>query len=89
MSTLVYPRPDFPDPPSVSIDVPDVSEDVEPVLRANLFHVVRPARDGAAAHVVQLTGAVGGPNAEQDYELIRGVIGTVQVRPWSAGAPGA
>ncbi len=32
--------------------------------------------------LVQLTGAVGGPSAEQDYELIREVIMTTRVTPW-------
>jgi hypothetical protein len=77
--------------------------DVETVLQANLFHIVRhaapdggdPASSGAVgaspavplpgtAYLVQLTGAVGGPGAEADYELIRQVLTTVQVTPWSA-----
>ncbi|HEX6056967.1 MAG TPA: hypothetical protein VFY98_14225 [Intrasporangium sp.] len=56
--------------------------DVETILQANLFHV-RPQRDGAAAWVVQLGGSVGGPSAEQDYELIRSVLASVRVRPWA------
>jgi hypothetical protein len=161
MSTLAYPSPDFPGPPSVAIDVPegwlpvhapgtalaaklpregafapnvvgsieqcgpgtteeesvgrvtalaqsrggDASEpyaaelggarfvgcdatwpdaDVETVLQANLFHVVRPEQDGAAWWLVQLSGSVGGPSAEEDYELIRGVLGSARVHGWSA-----
>lgn len=57
--------------------------DVETILQANLFHVVRPEREGAAAWVVQLSGSVGGPSAEQDYELIRSVLASVRVRPWA------
>ena len=60
--------------------------DVETVLQANLFHVVAPEHGGAATYLVQLTGAVGGPTAEQDYELIREVISSVRVTPWAAGA---
>lgn len=55
--------------------------DVETVLQANLFHHV-PA--GTAGHVVQLTGAVGGPDAAADYELIRQVLTTARLRPWAA-----
>ena len=158
MSTLAYPSPDFPRPPSVSLEVDDgwepvhapgtmlaarlpgaegfspnvvvtlepcapdhaversieqvtsiaasrgggVSEpyaaelggahfvgcdatwpdpEVETVLNANLFHV---AGAGDTAYLVQLTGAVGGANAEADYELVRGVLTTVRVQPWAA-----
>jgi hypothetical protein len=56
--------------------------DVE-AIQANLLHVIRPDREGAAAWVVQLSGSVGGPSAEQDYELIRPVLGSVRVRPWT------
>jgi len=57
--------------------------DVETILQANLFHVVRAEREGAAAWVVQLSGSVGGPSAEQDYELIRSVLASTRVRPWT------
>jgi hypothetical protein len=57
--------------------------DVETILQANLFHVVRPERAGAAGWVVQLSGSVGGPAAEQDYELIRSVLASVRVHPWA------
>ncbi|HKX67596.1 MAG TPA: hypothetical protein VJN29_10260 [Intrasporangium sp.] len=57
--------------------------DVETILQANLFHFVRPERE-AAAWVVQLSGSVGGPSAEQDHELIRSVLASVRVRPWAA-----
>lgn len=56
--------------------------DVETVLQANLFHLVRSGSPDAGAHVVQLTGAVGGPDAVDDYELIRQVLTTVRVTPW-------
>lgn len=55
--------------------------DVETVLQANLFHVAA-ATSGSAAHLVQLTGAVGGESAEADYELIRQVLTTVRVTAW-------
>lgn len=58
--------------------------EVETILQANLFHFVTPDREGAAVYLVQVTGAVGGPTAEQDYELIRGVISSVRVEPWTA-----
>jgi hypothetical protein len=62
--------------------------DVDTVLQANLFHVVSGADSARPAFLVQLTGAVGGPTAEADYELIRGVITSVRVTPWSgADAP--
>ena len=57
--------------------------EVETVLHANLFHV---AGAGNTAYLVQLTGAVGGPAAETDYDLIRGVLTTVRVQPWAAPA---
>lgn len=57
--------------------------DVETVLQANLFHLVGSGAAGAGAHLVQLTGAVGGPDAMADYELIRQVLTTVRVTPWS------
>jgi hypothetical protein len=57
--------------------------DVETVLQANLFHLVRSGSPDAGAHVVQLTGAVGGPDAVDDYELIRQVLTTVRVAPWA------
>ncbi|MGO4597344.1 hypothetical protein [Terrabacter sp. 2RAF25] len=55
--------------------------DVETVLQANLFHVAE-ASSGSGAHLVQLTGAVGGESAEADYELIRQVLTTVRVTAW-------
>jgi hypothetical protein len=61
--------------------------DVETVLQANLFHVVA-GEDGAPGYLVQLTGAVGGAEAETDYELIRDVITTVRVTPWDASTQG-
>lgn len=60
--------------------------DVETVLQANLFHVLPSDRDGAGAHLVQLTGAVGGPSAEADYELVRQVLTSVRVSAWGASA---
>ncbi len=58
--------------------------EVETVLQANLFHVVPVGADATRpAFLVQLTGAVGGPTAETDYELIRDVITSVRVTPWS------
>ena len=60
--------------------------DVETVLQANLFHLVSSeASRRGAAHLVQLTGAVGGPEAVADYELIRQVLTTVRVTPWGDG----
>jgi hypothetical protein len=67
--------------------------DVETVLQANLFHLVpsgasaascAPAHLAHLAHLVQLTGAVGGADAVADYELIRQVLTTARVTPWSA-----
>lgn len=58
-------------------------EDVN-VLHANLFHV---AGAGDTAYLVQLTGAVGGPAAEADYDLIRSVLTTVRVQPWPGPDP--
>ena len=57
--------------------------DVETVLQANLFHLVRSGAPDAGAHLVQLTGAVGGADALSDYELIRQVLTTVRVTPWA------
>jgi hypothetical protein len=56
--------------------------EVETVLQANLFHVTS-AAPGSGAHLVQLTGAVGGASAEADYELIRQVLTTVRVTAWA------
>lgn len=69
----------------VGCDATWPDDDVETVLQANLFHHV-PA--GTAGHVVQLTGAVGGPAAAADYELIRRVLTTVRVLPWQPGGTG-
>jgi hypothetical protein len=63
--------------------------DVETVLQANLFHVVSSGGPGTAAHLVQLTGAVGGPGAESDYELIRQILTTVRVTPWDGPRDGS
>ncbi|MEW1952192.1 hypothetical protein [Terrabacter sp. NPDC080008] len=60
--------------------------DVDTVLQANLFHHV--ASGETSGHVVQLTGAVGGSDAEADYELIRQVLTTVRVVPWGSGGAG-
>lgn len=60
--------------------------DVDTILQANLFTIVRPEGEGAASYVVQLTGAVGGASAEEDYDLIRSVMSSVRVTPWAAGA---
>lgn len=59
--------------------------DVDSVLQANLFHIVRTGGPGIAGYLVQLTGAVAGPDAEPDYELIRDVLTTVRVTPWAVG----
>jgi len=61
--------------------------DVETVLQANLFHLVTSGASAAAdapAHLVQLTGAVGGADAVADYELIRHVLTTARVTPWGS-----
>ncbi len=63
--------------------------DVESVLQANLFHIVRTSRPGIAGYLVQLTGAVAGLTAELDYELIREVLTTVRVTPWVEGGQSA
>lgn len=60
--------------------------DVETILQANLFAVVTSGPPDRPGHLVQLTGAVGGPDAERDYELVRAVLSTVRVRPWTPGA---
>ena len=60
-----------------------VEDSLETVLQANLFHVATTG-SGSGAHLVQLTGAVGGGSAEADYELIRQVLTTVRVKAWDA-----
>jgi hypothetical protein len=61
-------------------------ETLETVLQANLFHVLWPQGSEHPGWLVQLTGAVAGPSAEADYELIREVIMTARIRPWSPDA---
>ena len=71
----------------VGCDATWPDDDVETVLQANLFHLVTSGASGpsdAPAHLVQLTGAVGGADAVADYELIRQVLTTVRVTPWGA-----
>ena len=63
--------------------------DVDTVLQANLFHLVTAGGPGAGAHLVQLTGAVGGADAVADYELIREVLTTARVTPWGDAGPAA
>ena len=58
--------------------------DAVDVLHANLFHV---APAGDTAYLVQLTGAVGGLAAEADYDLVRSVLTTVRVQPWTLPDP--
>src|SRR6476659_8633440 len=67
----------------VACDATWPDPDVETVLQANLFHLVSSEAPDAGAHLVQLTGAVGGPEAVADYDLIRQVLTTVRVTPWS------
>jgi hypothetical protein len=69
--------------PFVGCDATWPDADVETVLQANLFHLVRSGAPDAGAHLVQLTGAVGGADALSDYELIRQVLTTVRVTPWA------
>ena len=75
----------------VGLDASWPDDEVETVLQANLFHVVEPEDGPGPRWLVQLTGAVGGPGAEQDYDLIRQVIMTTSVTPWrpdgQAGQP--
>lgn len=68
----------------VGCDATWPDDDVETVLQANLFHRVGTGSPGSGAHLVQLTGTVGGPDALADYELIRSVLTTARVTPWSA-----
>ena len=72
---------DLGDAQFVGCDATWPDPDVDTVLQANLFHV---AEAGAGAHLVQLTGAVGGASAEADYELIRQVLTTARVTAWAA-----
>jgi hypothetical protein len=60
-------------------------ETLETILQANLFHVLWPRGTDHPGWLVQLTGAVAGPSAEADYELIRDVIMTARVTPWTPG----
>lgn len=59
--------------------------DVDAVLQCNLFHLVQTQGPDAPGHLVRLTGAVGGADVEQDYELVRRVLLTARVTPWTAG----
>jgi len=71
-------------PSFVGCDATWPDAEVNTVLQANLFHVVASGADaGRPAFLVQLTGAVGGASAETDYELIREVITSVRVTPWT------
>lgn len=66
----------------VGLDSSWPDDEVETILQANLFHVVEPEGGTGPRWLVQLTGAVGGPTAEQDYELVREVLLTTRVSPW-------
>ena len=66
--------------PFVGCDATWPDPDVETILQANLFCVVPTQAD--AAHLIQVTGAVGGATAEVDYELVRQVIMTTRVTSW-------
>jgi hypothetical protein len=68
----------------VGCDATWVDPEAVTVLNANLFHV---AGAGRTAYLVQLTGAVGGPAAEADYDLVRSVLTTVRLQPWTAPDP--
>jgi hypothetical protein len=71
----------------VGLDASWPDDDVETILQANLFHVVEPEDEAGPRWLIQLTGAVGGPTAEQDYDLVREVILTTRVTPWRAEQP--
>ncbi|EWT06413.1 hypothetical protein N864_21630 [Intrasporangium chromatireducens Q5-1] len=66
----------------VGLDSSWPDDEVETILQANLFHVVEPEGGTGPRWLVQLTGAVGGPTAEQDYDLVRKVLLTTTVSPW-------
>lgn len=67
----------------VGLDLSWVDEQVGTVLQAHLFHVV-PAGDPAGTpQLVQLTGSCAGPQAQEEYEVLRTVLSSARVTPWS------
>lgn len=64
----------LPDATFVGCDATWTDPEVDSILQANLFTVVAPRGASPAAYLVQLTGAVGGEDAETDYETVRGIL---------------
>lgn len=71
--TLAYPSPQFPGPPAVAVDIPGEWSRV----RATLF---AGARRGQVVDFLQVTGSVGGPEAETDHPGIQQVMQSVRVQ---------
>jgi hypothetical protein len=58
-------------------------EDGEPVY---LVHLLTAVDAGEVTHLVRLTGRISGPDSEQDYESVQGILETVVVDPLGGGA---
>ena len=92
MSTLAHPSPTFPGAYAaelggahvVGCDATWSDPLARTMLNANLLGV---AGAGDTAYLVQLTEAVGGAAAQGDDDLVRSVLTTLRVQPWTpAGA---
>lgn len=57
--------------------------DGEPVY---VVHLLTPVEAGEVHHVVRLTGRVAGPESEEDYEAVQGILETAVVDPSGGGA---
>ncbi|MGN6753980.1 MAG: hypothetical protein ACTHJJ_15665 [Intrasporangium sp.] len=52
------------------------------VVQLHLFGLV-PRSEAGAADLVHVTGTVGAAHAEQDYALVRDILRTLRVAPWT------
>ena len=68
-----------------------VDDEAGTVVQLHLFGLVPRSDDGDGdgdADLVHVTGTVGAANAEQDYALVRDILGTLSVAPWRGSLEG-
>lgn len=53
------------------------------VVQLHLFGLVPRASADADADLVHVTGTVGAANATEEYALVRDIVGTLRVAPWT------
>ncbi|HET8595261.1 MAG TPA: hypothetical protein VFM07_08440 [Intrasporangium sp.] len=59
-----------------------VDDEAGTVVQLHLFGLV-PRSDAGDGDLVHVTGTVSAANAEQDYRLVRDILRTLRVAPWS------